>query len=374
MTRILFIPDVSGVRTSERTPLLYRSLEKNHEVVGVPAALDRWIYDPDRAKLPRYLLYVLDKALLAWRGVRLARLYRSELVVCATSHHALPGLIVARILGIRCLWDSQGNVRLFAESVGKGAFFTRMSVRLERLLGRGVDTLLTVSERDAEAYVAMGVPREKIHIIPISVVLSDVDTKLSRGSTLVEKVTRSVEVPLLLFFGSFKYAPNREALTFLNDSLAPALESEGVRCQILIAGRDIPDGPFHPFLRPLGFVHEIHELLAACDLCLVPIWKGVGILTKVLDAMAAGTPVVLTDFVARIIPGVEAGVNAYVASSEHDFGPLVVRALSHLEESHALAEAARKLVEERYDWGTYREVLEALLLETVGTRGGGKRS
>ncbi len=371
VTRILFIPDMMGVRTGERTPLLYRTLKVNHEVIGLPAPLDRLVYDTSRARFPRYVIYVLDKVLMAFRGLRLARRHSADLVVCATSHHALPGLAVAKILGIPCLWDSQGNVKLFAESLRKGPFFTRMNVRLERFLGHGVDTLLTVSERDAEAYVAMGIPREKIHIIPISVVLSEIDAKLPGDSTLVEEITRSATAPLLLFFGSFKYGPNRDALTFLNDALAPALESQGVRCQILIAGRDIPDGPFHPFLKPLGFVHEIHELLAACDLCLVPIWTGVGILTKVLDAMAVGTPVVLTDFVAQIIPGVEGGVNAYMAPSEDDFGPFVVRALSRPGERHAFAEAARTLVEERYDWGTYREVLEALLQETVGARGEG---
>ncbi len=361
MTRILFIPDMKMVRTSERTPLLYRTLKITHDVVELAAPWDRLIYDTSRAKWPRYLLYMVDKVRLGLRGFSLARRHRADLVFCATAHHALPGLIIAKILGLRCIWDSQGNVKLFSESLGKGLFFSHISAFLERLLGNRVDALITVSDRDAEVYVQMGISRSKIHVIPISVVLSEIDARRSAERELEPASQRLSDTHVLLFFGSFKYAPNHEALQFINASLAPHLERNGTPCEIRIAGRDIPDMSFHTFVKPLGFIHEIHELIRSSDLCLVPIWKGVGILTKVLDIMAVGTPVVISEFAARLVPGIQNGVHAYVASSEETFPDLVMEALANPASCRFMTAKARQLVEERYDWALHTARLDAIV-------------
>ena len=100
MTRILFIPEVASSRTSERTPLMYQMFQETHEVVGLRSPWDRKIYDPSKPKVPRYLFYLLDRVLLALRGVRLAHARRSQVVFCATAHHAVVGLFIARVLGI----------------------------------------------------------------------------------------------------------------------------------------------------------------------------------------------------------------------------------------------------------------------------------
>ncbi len=119
--------------------------------------------------------------------------------------------------------------------------------------------------------------------------------------------------------------------------------------------------PYHPFVKPLGFVDEIHRLVHSCDLSLVPIWKGVGILTKVLDAMGVGTPVVLTEFVTRLMPDIRDGVNAFVASSEEEFSQKVLDALSNPGACEIVAHGARQLVEEMYDWALYTEYLERII-------------
>ena len=68
-TPILFIPDAQGNRTSERTPIILGMLRERHEVIGLPSPWDRIMYDPSRPMAPRAVLYVLDKGLLAWRGL-----------------------------------------------------------------------------------------------------------------------------------------------------------------------------------------------------------------------------------------------------------------------------------------------------------------
>ncbi len=86
-----------------------------------------------------------------------------------------------------------------------------------------------------------------------------------------------------------------------------------------------------------------------------------GILTKVLDAMAVGTPVVMTDFVARLIPGIENGINAFVATTDEEFSKVVLKALLDPDARDTVAGGAKRLVEARYDWGMYTGDLEAIV-------------
>jgi glycosyltransferase involved in cell wall biosynthesis len=357
VTRILFIPEDDVVATSERSQTLYRALKARHDVIGLRAPLDRFLYDPEKPKLPRYALYVLDKVALLLRGLLLARRHRAELVFCETAHHALAGAGIAKVLGIRSVWDSHGNVRLFAQSVGKGRVFTSLATFMEGFLGDTVDALVTVSERDAAEYARMGIPRSKIRVLPHCIDVPDPPgARTERGGS----------TPCLLFFGSFKYLPNREALDYINGILAPQLERDGARCEIRITGRDIPRLRFHPFLRALGFVPDLHAAIREADLCIVPVWKGVGVSTKVLDIMAAETPVVLSSFVAEGIPEIEDGVHALVAPTPEDFPGLVLKALSDLGACRTMAANARRLVEERYDCRLHAGLLDEILREVLG--------
>jgi len=367
--RILFIPDTETSATSERTPTVLRTLRQKHDVVGLRPPWDRIIYSPARAKWPRALLYLLDKVVLGLRGVLLARRHGAEVVFCETAHHAVAGLVVARIRGLRCVWDSHGNGRLFYESLGKSRRSVRLITAFEKFLGKRVDGLITVSPVDADAYSQMGLPPSKIHVIPLCVNLRQIDA----AATPQERRTPRGERPTILFFGSFGYEPNREALVFVNDVLAPDLERRGIDCEIRIAGRDIPEIRFHPLIRPLGFVPDIYTCIRDADLCIVPVRRGVGVLTKVIDSMAVGTPLVVFEFATRGIPEVHHGVHAYVAKTNEEFLEYVARLLVDPEAGHAMRREARRLAEQRFDWDAYSPQLDAIVRGTTRPSGGADR-
>jgi len=173
--RILFVPLPDEGRTSERTPTLYRLMRERFPVLGLPSPRDRLLYDPSRARLPRFLLYLVDKVLLFLRGVVIAHRFRTTVVFCETAHHAVAGLAIARVLGIPCVWDSHGNGKLLYEALGKDRLSVRFVETLERFLGRRVNHLITVTDVDAAAYTSMGLPKEKVHVIPSCVSLRELD-------------------------------------------------------------------------------------------------------------------------------------------------------------------------------------------------------
>jgi len=369
VTRILFVPRIDDRSMSERSPVHWRILSEGHQVTGLPAPWDRFLYDSARAKWPRYLLYPIDKVIMALRGLRLGRRDGIELVFCETAHHALAGLWIARMLGVPCVWDSHGSVKLFVESMGRGFFFSRVATALEQFLGKRVDSLITVAGQDVDAYASLGIPRSKMHIIPTCIDVSRVRTRARSAGVPTRASVDPAPLPVLLFFGSFKYEPNQEALDYINSRLAPYLERGGIRCEIHIAGRDIPAGSHHPLVKILGFVPDIYECLGQADLSIVPIWRGQGskgvVLTKVLDAMAVGTPLVLSDYAARGTPGLEPQVHAFVAPSKERFPETVADALRHSEVWGTISTNARRLVEERYSLRTQKDLLEKILRGTL---------
>jgi len=218
----------------------------------------------------------------------------------------------------------------------------------------------------------MGVPPARLHVIPTSVNVAEVEREANRNVPEEISAPGGAAAKTLIFFGSYKYAPNLDALRYINTRLAPYLEKEGIACQILVAGRDLPQMEMHPFVRPLGFVENIHALIRRADLCVVPIWSGVGILTKVVDTMATGTPLVLSSLATMGIPEIEDGVHALVATSPDTFPELVAVALRNPERMRRIAGNARRLVEERYDWRVQEPLLEDLLTG-LAKRPGGSR-
>ncbi|TLZ64572.1 MAG: glycosyltransferase family 4 protein [Methanobacteriota archaeon] len=366
--RILVIPKAESSGTSERSPSLYRLMRSRHRVAALEAPWDGILYNPSRARWPRLFLYIVDKILLGLRGLVYARRFRAQVVFCETAHHAIAGLAIAKILGIRCVWDSHGNGKLFYESLGKSRLAVRLIGAFEKFLGNRVDALMTVSGVDAAAYVSMGLDPSKIHVVPVFVNLHEIDSTLQSSSSPPTAPTSGR--PALIFMGSFGYSPNREALEWANDVLAPYLERRGTPCEIWIAGREIPKVPFHPYIRPLGFVPNIYACIRSASLCIVPVRRGVGMLTKVIDSMAVGTPVVLFDFAAKGIPELRAGFNAYVATTDSEFLRDVEEALSDPEGRRAMSVRARRLVEQKFDREAYAGQLDAIIRGPTGVPGG----
>ena len=370
--RLLVAPEIDLPPTSERTPEIYRRLMKSHEVVGLRPRWDRIIYDVDRSAILRFPLYILDKLDLLYRGLQITKRTKPDVILCETYHHAMVGVVIGKLRGIPCVWDSHGNILLFAKSAGKGPLFTFAAGTIERLLGRTVAALITVSDVDADAYVRMGVPRERIHVFPSCVDVEEIDRRVQeRRRKKVGTPRAGGEAPVILFFGSFKYEPNREALKLLNDVIAPGLARSGIPFRIQVAGRDIPPMDFHPSIEILGFVPDIYPCIADADIGIVPIWNGVGILVKALDMMAVGTPVVAADFLAKGIPQLQDGIHVLLAETPEKFTELLSQVARDPGPWQTMGERGKELVTQEYDcnhcWGTF----EAILIEACKDRSHG---
>jgi glycosyltransferase involved in cell wall biosynthesis len=109
--------------------------------------------------------------------------------------------------------------------------------------------------------------------------------------------------------------------------------------------------------RLTGPVEDAVRELAAASVAVVPLRSGSGTRMKILEAWAAGTPVVSTTIGMEGLPA-ENGKHLLVADSPDDF----TRAISSLLSSEALRKrmgaAGRKLYEDRFTWPAGWKALE----------------
>lgn len=363
--KLLFIPEQIQPDTNERTPKLREILSKNHTVFGIQDRIVRHVYDQKRSKTLRYFMYILNDIYLLWLSLRKARKNRVDLIFCEGPHYALIGVLTSRILGTPCIWDSHGNTAIFCEQMGKSRFYTIVSIAFEKMLSEKSAALVTVSEKDKQAYGEMGVDLEKIHVVPTCVDFSMV----SRTSKSRSEVRRDLDLTnddiILLFFGSLNYAPNREALDYINSILAPRIAETHPKVKIVVAGRGESPQDTHKSVTILGFVPNIYDLVRASDICIAPIWSGVGILTKVLDMMACGKPTVVTPLAKDGIPELVDNKNVVLASNRDDFVGRTRDLVERRNLHETLGKEAKSTIQIGYTWDKallkLEEIFEAVI-------------
>ena len=111
-----------------------------------------------------------------------------------------------------------------------------------------------------------------------------------------------------------------------------------------------------------NYVEDVTPLITESRACVVPLLEGSGTRLKILECFALGTPVVATSKGAEGLD-VTNGGNILLADTPQEFARAVTRLLAEPELARQLAENARDLVENFYDWGPIVERLHLLLLD-----------
>jgi glycosyltransferase involved in cell wall biosynthesis len=163
----------------------------------------------------------------------------------------------------------------------------------------------------------------------------------------------------LLFLGSFRHTPNVEALQWFLQEVFPRIRKEEPRARLVIVGSDPP--PRHSLRDPesiemIGFVEDVREPLMRYSLFVCPILAGSGVRVKLLEAFAAGIPVVSTRLGAEGLANNDGEICA-LADDPAEFSAHVVRLLRHPDEGEALARRARAEVVAKRDMRAMTERL-----------------
>jgi O-antigen biosynthesis protein len=165
----------------------------------------------------------------------------------------------------------------------------------------------------------------------------------------------------ILFIGSFRHTPNQEALNWFVRRVLPLILQKCPDARFLVAGSDPPPrysltGPTES-IELLGFVDDIREPLSRYAVFVCPILSGSGMRVKLLEAFAAGIPVVSTTVGAEGLVSHDGNDVCLLADTPDDFAARVLELLADEERAAELAQRARKLVVSHKDMAVMAEKL-----------------
>jgi glycosyltransferase involved in cell wall biosynthesis len=147
----------------------------------------------------------------------------------------------------------------------------------------------------------------------------------------------------ILFLGSFRHIPNKEALTWFVDKVLPLVVTEEPRSRLMVVGSEPPPpGSFQhgESVELVGFVEDVRDPLARYSLFVCPILSGSGVRVKLLEAFAAGIPVVSTRLGAEGLADRDGEICA-LADQPGDFARRVVDLLRDPQKAAEMAARAR---------------------------------
>lgn len=222
--------------------------------------------------------------------LRLARILKRERVAILHAHNWSPnvwGRLVGRAMGVPVVITTEHSV---ADARGRAERW------VERLLAPLSDRIVAVSEAVASSHqLAEGIPRDRFVALHNAVLPPSLPDRASAR----RRLHLPLDEPVLLCLGRLdppkgqtyllkampailRHVPTARLLFAGDGRLRAALEAEAQR--LALNGQ----------VRFLGYRADVAALLAAADLLVIPSTRE-GIPLALLEAMAAGLPVVATD-------------------------------------------------------------------------------
>jgi O-antigen biosynthesis protein len=198
---------------------------------------------------------------------------------------------------------------------------------------------IQVCSRDNKDYLASFLPALK-HRIDAGF-RAGIDTSLYDFRPRGPSINR--EPFTLLFLGSFRHLPNQEALTWFLREVFPQVRAEEPRARLIVIGSDPPllhSLPASEAVDLVGFVEDVREPLKHYSLFVCPILSGSGMRVKLLEAFAAGIPVISTRLGAEGL-ATEDGDLCALADDPPSFAAHIVKLLRDPEAAAQMAERAR---------------------------------
>lgn len=211
---------------------------------------------------------------------------------------------------------------------------------IERRAARECRAVCAVS--DAEAGHFRGLGASAVHTVPNGVdCAAFADLPAGRDGP-----------PVVMFLGTMSWGPNAAAARFLAREALPALRARVPDAVLAIVGRDPPADLLAlngtPGIEVTGGVPDVKPYLLRASALAVPLDAGGGTRLKILEAFAAGLPVVSTAVGAE---GIAAESGTHFALAERPtFAEATADLLANRAAAARMAGHARELAREVYDW------------------------
>jgi sugar transferase (PEP-CTERM/EpsH1 system associated) len=213
--------------------------------------------------------------------------------------------------------------------------------RYEQWVARNFEETWLISSSDRQALIRT-CPEANIRVVPNGVDLEQ-----------FHPTGQPCSPESLIFVGHLRVLHNVDAASYLAQDVLPLVQEQVPGCTLNIVGAD----PTHEIrklgqsadITVTGFVPDLNEHLNRAAVFVAPLRFAAGIQNKVLEAMAAGRPVVTTSLVNDGL-GAQPERDILVADDAQTTAQQIVRLLSSASLREQMGKAGRQFVERRYSW------------------------
>ena len=219
----------------------------------------------------------------------------------------------------------------------------RLIRRIERDVAAHASLVMAVSQQESKYYSELGANR--VEVIP-----NGVDCGYYESLPVGRQTPAA---PIVLFVGGLSWAPNVAAVDYLATVTLPVLRQRYPQATVRIVGRGDSDAiralAALPGVEVTGSVPDVRPHLEQASVVAVALESGGGTRLKILEAFAAGVPVVSTPVGSEGIAA-EHGRHLIVAPRDR-FAEEIAALLDQPAAGARLAAEARRLAASVYDWG-----------------------
>ena len=175
--------------------------------------------------------------------------------------------------------------------------------------------------------------------------------------------------PTVLFVGTFKWLPNKEAVNFLVSHVWPLILKKLPQAKLQIVG----NAPTKEILNLAkkdksitveGGIPDIRSAFNSSHVLIAPVFSGKGTRYKVLEALASGTAVVATPTAVEGLK-VKDGVHVMIGSTAQELAQHTLSLLKQPTKQKRLAQNGKEFVKKFYDWSLISRELDNIY-QTMG--------
>ena len=179
----------------------------------------------------------------------------------------------------------------------------------------------------------------------------------------------------ICFVGRMDYYPNQECMFDFCAHVLPRVQARRPQAKLVIVGADpspaVLDLARLPGVTVTGSVPDVRPYLHRSAVMTAPLNIARGTQNKILEAMSAGVPVVVSRVAAGGVDAV-AGDHFLVANTPEEHAAALLRVLDDDQERTRLAASGRARMQSHHDWGSSMQRLDKIIERCVEEYG--KRS